>query len=75
MMHVPFFDEKEINVVHYWAPKDHYITNIIDRFGFLDSYKVVFIWFAQRLDQDILDKINKVPRDRVFFQLEDVDWI
>jgi ribosomal protein S18 acetylase RimI-like enzyme len=70
-----YFDDENVNEVHYWAPKDHFYSNIIGRFGFLDSQTEVLVWFSDDCDKDLLETIKAIDKKRVMFQLGDVDWI
>jgi hypothetical protein len=70
-----YFDSNDVPAVHYWVPKNHFYSEIMGRFGFVDSRREVVVWFGENGDPEILEAIKHINQDRVMFQLGDVDWI
>ncbi len=56
-------------------PADHFYSNLVGRFGFVDSRKKIIVWFGDNGKQELLDIIRNVDKKRVLFQLGDIDWI
>jgi GNAT superfamily N-acetyltransferase len=70
-----FFDENGVEVVHYWAPSDHYYSKIIYKYGLLDAMSELLIWFGNSITPGLGEEIESSEKDRVFFQIGDLDWI
>jgi hypothetical protein len=68
-----YFDKNNVRVMHHWAPRDSLNSKIIDRYGFIDMQKEVFVWFGNQGDPTILEAIKNARKDRVMFQLGDLD--
>jgi len=70
-----FFDNNDVNAARYLAPRDHFISKIIGRFGFLDSQREQVVWFGDNGDPKILETIKNSSKDKVMFQYGDTDGI
>ena len=70
-----YFDNMNVDAIHYWVPRDHFYSNLVGRFGFLNSRNEVVVWFGKSGDPELLDQLPKLQKNKVFFQLGDVDWV
>jgi hypothetical protein len=70
-----FFDILGVNVVNYWAPRDHFMVKLLSIFGFIDSRSEILVYFGNNGDPKILKMIRKIGKEDVLFQIGDTDWI
>jgi hypothetical protein len=71
---VRYFDDEQINCVHFWAVKGSSLMKTALRYGFVPAPNKFLMWFSSR-NSFKMDFLAGSPCERLHFALGDTDWI
>lgn len=70
---IRFFDNNDINIVNYQVIKAHPYEGILKRHGFVDSRIKTYVFFMPLQEDNLLNKVKKIPASRVLISWGDHD--
>ena len=72
---ISYFNDQDINVIHYWAVKNHPHERLFKSNMFLNSRdKLIVIYNPMDVGKE-LEEFQASSADKLHFQLSDTDWI
>ncbi len=70
-----FFNDENINTIHYWIVNGHPYEELFKRAGFFDSRNVPYLILQNISLKKEWDELQKIPAHRLHYQYGDSDWI
>jgi len=72
---VEFFEQESVNIVHACAVKGHRLSQLLNRYGFLNTRQNYGIFCRFYRDLDYYSDFMKLPPEKIHFQFGDTDYI
>jgi len=72
---ITFFDDNNVNIVHYLGVRKSRYQKILESYGFLDSRVQTYIFFSNLKSDNDLNTLRTVSVDKVHFSYGDTDHI